>query len=214
MKDETSITSDNTRHREIEPKILYFGTPVVLISTLNEDNSANLAPMSSAWWLNKSCLLGLGKRGKTFENLCRTRECVLNLPSAEMVAAVDRLALTTGKFPVPEYKQKMNFEYVTDKFSRAGLTKVKSKTVRPPRVLECPVQLEAVVEKIHDVDSPDSSLAAIEVRIVRSYFDENILSDEKRHYVDTDKWKPLIMSFCEFYGLGGKLQPSKLAKVF
>lgn len=54
-------------HIEIEPKIMYFGTPVVLISTLNEDDTPNLAPMSSAWWLKKSCLLGLGKRGKTFE---------------------------------------------------------------------------------------------------------------------------------------------------
>lgn len=53
---------------------MYFGTPVVLISTLNEDETLNLAPMSSAWWLKKSCLLGLGKRGKTFENLERNRE--------------------------------------------------------------------------------------------------------------------------------------------
>jgi flavin reductase (DIM6/NTAB) family NADH-FMN oxidoreductase RutF len=35
-------------HVTIEPPILYLGTPVVLISTLNEDGSANLAPMSSA----------------------------------------------------------------------------------------------------------------------------------------------------------------------
>lgn len=34
----------------IQPKMLYFGTPVVLISTLNEDGSPNIAPMSSAWW--------------------------------------------------------------------------------------------------------------------------------------------------------------------
>ncbi len=201
-------------HKVINPKIMYFGTPVVLISTLNENGKPNLAPMSSAWWLKRSCLLGLGKKGKTFENLERTRECVLNLPSSEMVAAVDSLALTTGKNPVPEYKQKMNFEFVADKFSRAGLTEVSSELVRPPRVAECPVQLEATVEKIHDVDSPESSLAAIEVRIVRAYFDENILNSEKRHYVDTDQWKPLIMSFCEFYGLGQNLNPSKLAKVF
>ena len=38
-------------HQSIEPAILYFGTPVVLVSTLNEDGSANLAPMSSAFWL-------------------------------------------------------------------------------------------------------------------------------------------------------------------
>ena len=31
-----------------EPSILYLGTPVVLISTENEDGSANLGPMSSA----------------------------------------------------------------------------------------------------------------------------------------------------------------------
>jgi flavin reductase (DIM6/NTAB) family NADH-FMN oxidoreductase RutF len=35
-------------HVTIEPSILYLGTPVVLISTLNEDGGANIAPMSSA----------------------------------------------------------------------------------------------------------------------------------------------------------------------
>jgi flavin reductase (DIM6/NTAB) family NADH-FMN oxidoreductase RutF len=44
----------------IQPKILYFGTPVVLISSLNPDGSTNLAPMSSAWWLGQSCMLGMG----------------------------------------------------------------------------------------------------------------------------------------------------------
>ncbi len=201
-------------HKVIEPKIMYFGTPVVLISTMNEDGSPNLAPMSSAWWLKKSCMLGLGMSGKTFENLERERECVLNLPSSEMVTAVDRLALTTGKTPIPEYKVEMGFEYVHDKFGRAGLTGVESEIVRPPRVGECPIQLEAVVENIFGFGGDESSLAAIEVRIIRSYFDDEILGKEKRHYVDTDKWKPLIMSFCEFYGLGDKLHSSKLAKVF
>jgi flavin reductase (DIM6/NTAB) family NADH-FMN oxidoreductase RutF len=36
--------------RSIEPAILYFGTPVVLIASTNEGGSFNLAPMSSAWW--------------------------------------------------------------------------------------------------------------------------------------------------------------------
>ena len=38
-------------HQVSEPAILYFGTPVVLISTQNENGSYNLAPMSSAFWL-------------------------------------------------------------------------------------------------------------------------------------------------------------------
>jgi flavin reductase (DIM6/NTAB) family NADH-FMN oxidoreductase RutF len=37
-------------YKTIEPSILYFGTPVVLISTRNEDGTTNVAPMSSAWF--------------------------------------------------------------------------------------------------------------------------------------------------------------------
>ncbi len=35
-------------HKTIALTILYFDTPVALISSLNEDGTANLAPMSSA----------------------------------------------------------------------------------------------------------------------------------------------------------------------
>jgi flavin reductase (DIM6/NTAB) family NADH-FMN oxidoreductase RutF len=193
---------------------MYFGTPVVLISTLNEDGTPNLAPMSSAWWLNQSCMLGLSTRGKTMQNLRREGECVLNLPSADLVGAVDKLALTTGTFPVPEYKSAIGTRFVKDKFLEAGLKAVESELVRPPRVLECPVQLEARVVNIHAFQSDDSQLAGIEVRIVRAYFDDRILNAKKRHHVDTNKWNPLIMSFCEFYGLGENVHGSKLAKVF
>jgi flavin reductase (DIM6/NTAB) family NADH-FMN oxidoreductase RutF len=186
-------------HQIIEPKIMYFGTPVVLISTLNEDGTSNLAPMSSAWWLNQSCMLGLSTRGKTMQNLRREGECVLNLPSADLVGAVDKLALTTGTFPVPEYKAAIGTRFVKDKFLEAGLTAV---------------QLEARVVNIHAFQSDDSHLAGVEVRIVRAYFDDSILNDQKRHRVDTSKWNPLIMSFCEFYGLGENVHGSRLAKAF
>jgi len=66
------------------PAILYFGTPVVLVSSINADGSANLAPMSSAWWLGWRCMLGFGARSATPQNILRTGECVLNLPSANM----------------------------------------------------------------------------------------------------------------------------------
>ena len=199
-------------HRAIESKILYFGTPVVLISTLNEDGSANLAPMSSAWWLGQSAMLGMGQRSKTVENLRRSPELVLNLPSADLVSAVDRLALTTGKDPVPEYKTQMGFRHEPQKFACAGFTATPSELVAPPRVHECPVQLEAVVEKTHNFEG-DHALA-IEARIIRVHVDESLLNLEHRHHIDPQKWRPLIMSFLEFYGLGEQLHPSRLAAVF
>ena len=46
---------------EIAPKILYFGTPVVLVSTTNADGTPNLAAMSSAWAIGWTVVLGLGR---------------------------------------------------------------------------------------------------------------------------------------------------------
>ena len=201
-------------HTVLKPKIMYFGTPVVLISTLNEDGSTNLAPMSSAWWLGDSCVLGLGRTGKTAENILRTHECVLNLPSSEMVSVVDTLALTTGKTPVPEGKLKMGYKYVKDKFGLAGLKSVNSELVEPHRVLECPIQLEAKLEKYNQLRESGKYAYSIEVKIVRMHIEKSLLSDKRRHYVDTDKWRPLIMSFCEFYELGNNVHSSRLAQVF
>jgi flavin reductase (DIM6/NTAB) family NADH-FMN oxidoreductase RutF len=59
-------------HIRSEPAILYFGTPVVLISSVNEDGSYNLAPMSSAFWLGWRSILGLAGMSKTPQNMRRT----------------------------------------------------------------------------------------------------------------------------------------------
>src|SRR5580692_5086151 len=142
-------------HIVCEPPTLYLGTPVVLISTVNEDGSYNLAPMSSAFWLGWRCLLGLAATSKTTQNLVRTRECVLNLPSSDNVAAVNLLARTTGSNPVPEDKVRRGYRFEHDKFGIAGLTPAPSETVSPPRILECPVQLEATIEAIHGVAEDD-----------------------------------------------------------
>jgi flavin reductase (DIM6/NTAB) family NADH-FMN oxidoreductase RutF len=201
-------------HKVIAPKILYLGTPVVLISTMNEDGSVNLAPMSSAWWLDLAGVLGLGTRGQTYANLEREGECVLNLPAVDQVGAVDRLALTTGSDPAPDYKVAMGFRHVRNKFQEAGLTPIVSDLVSPPRVLECPIQLEAKVKAIHSVGATEDYSACVEVEIIRVHAEEELLDPEFRHHISPDRWRPLIMSFLNFYGLGDRVHGSRLAEVF
>src|SRR3954454_14767663 len=92
-------------------KVLYFGTPVVLISTLNPDGSANLAPMSSAWWLGQSAMLGMGDGSHTSANLRRHGECVQHLPSSTMAAAVDGIAPTAGRSEVLERKRAQGYRH-------------------------------------------------------------------------------------------------------
>ena len=204
-------------HQSIEPAILYFGTPVVLIGTVNEDGAYNLAPMSSAFWLGWRCMLGLAVSSKTTQNLIRTGACVFNLPSVEEVAAVDYLALTTGANPVPERKIRRGYRYEPDKFRIAGLTSVASETVAAPRVRECPVQLEATVAAVHGMAEEDSAqrgmFVCVEVRIQRVHVEEAILLNGQSHRIDPDKWRPLIMSFQKFYGLGPQVHTSTLATI-
>src|SRR5215217_2494431 len=136
-------------HHVSSPSILYFGTPVVLISSTNSDDTFNLAPISSAFWLGYRCMIGIAAHSKTTENILRTRECVLNLPSVNQVEAVDRLALITGSNPVPVGKMLKGYTHEPNKFEKAGLTPMESTIVRAPRVLECPVHLEAAFVAIH-----------------------------------------------------------------
>jgi flavin reductase (DIM6/NTAB) family NADH-FMN oxidoreductase RutF len=209
--------AQNSAHSVIDPAILYFGTPVVLVSTLNQDGSANLAPMSSAWWLGRSCMLGFGARSHTPANLLRTGECVLNLPSVHQVAAVDRLARTTGSDPVPPHKVAMGYRHERDKFGVAGLTMLEADLVEAPRVAECPVHLEAVLEGTHRLAESDDqrrgNLIAIEVRIVRVHVEESLRMEGHTDRIDPRKWRPLIMNFCEFFGLGDIVHHSTLAEI-
>lgn len=214
--DPTRQPSIDATHVAIDPAILYFGTPVVLIGTENENRTPNLAPMSSAWWLGWGCMLGLTSGSKTTENIRRTGQCVLNLPSTDLAAAVDRLALTTGSDPVPVYKQAMGFRHVADKFGLARLTPVASDLVAAPRAAECPVQLEAEVTAIHPfgLGNPRirTEISAIEVRIVRVHVAKSIRVDGDGDRIDSDRWRPLIMSFRNFYGLGPQVQHSRLGE--
>src|SRR5687767_8496179 len=166
-------------HLVSEPPILYFGTPVVLISTLNEDGTYNLAPMSSIFWLGWRCVIGLSAFSKTTENILRQKQCVLNLPSVNQVSAVNRLALTTGSNPVPLGKQQKGYRYEPRKFEISGLTAVDSLVVNAPRVAECPVQLEAELKKINPLaeDSPQQKgrLITFELRILKVHLEEGIL---------------------------------------
>jgi flavin reductase (DIM6/NTAB) family NADH-FMN oxidoreductase RutF len=203
-------------HINVAPSILYFGTPVVLISTRNLDGTTNVAPMSSAWWLGWNCMLGLGARSHTAQNLLREKECVLNLPSIAEVSAVNRLARLTGSDPVPPHKMTMGYRHEKDKLGVAGLSATASDLVSAHRVSECPVQLEAVLESTHPFGNrPDkaSNALAFEVRIVRAHIDEHILMDSADNRIDPNKWRPLIMSFCQFYGLGEQVWQSRLAEI-
>ncbi len=86
-----------------------------------------------------------------------------------------------------------------------------------PRALECPVQMEATVEAIHPFGRTNpmvpTDVVAVEVRVVAVHASPKILRPgEATDRIDPDRWRPLIMSFRELYGLGDAVVPSRLAE--
>jgi flavin reductase (DIM6/NTAB) family NADH-FMN oxidoreductase RutF len=212
--------SEQTLQRELEfktitPKILYFGTPVAIVTSANEDGSPNLAPISSFWALGWTMILGLLRDTKTLSNLEKNPDCVVNLPEPDLWRQVELLAPLTGLNPVPEEKAS-KFRYEGDKFHAAGLTPVPSERVSVPRVKECPAQLECKVKKIHALEG-DTRLqqltggAAVEVEVLQVHLREDFVAGE--HYVNPERWQPLIYNFRHYFGLGEELGKTFRAEV-
>ncbi|PFY11539.1 hypothetical protein COL47_29520 [Bacillus toyonensis] len=186
----------------IKPKILYYGTPVILLNSLNEDGTVNISPMSSSWALGDCIILGIGLGGKAIENLERHPECVINVPSPSLWENVEQLAPYTGKNPVPDYKKKNGFTYEKEKYDISRLAPTESKSVKPTRIMECPIQIEARVKHIRIPDySPD--FAIVETQAIHVHAHKEIILEE--NHIDPNKWSPLIYNFRHYFGLGNQL---------
>jgi len=203
----------NINLKTIHPKILYFGTPVALITTIDGCGQPNIGPMSSVWALGYKLVLGLGCDGKTFSNLIAQKECVVNIPSTNLQQNIESIAHLTGVHPVPESKKSL-YRYEPDKFTAGGFSAVGSQVVRPPAIKDCPIQLEAILEQhsIIDFDAdgqPD--VAAITVKVVNVRVHENILIGND--HIDPGKWSPLIYNFRHYFGLGKALGKNFKAEI-
>lgn len=200
-----TIKYDSITFKEIKPKIMYYGTPTILLNTLNEDGTTNISPMSSSWALGDCIVLGIGLGGKAIENLERHHECVINLPSPALWENVEKIASYSGKKNIPPAKKEIGFTYKKEKYESAGLTPIDSKTVLPTRILECPIQIEAVVKNIR-IPEYNSLFAIVETQVLHFHADESIIINE--NHINPAKWSPLIYNFRHYFGLGEEVGKS------
>ena len=114
--------------------------PIAWVATLNEDGSANMAPFSYFTGVSSdppTCLICVARRRKqpdgdrppkdTWRNIERTGEFVIHVVND---ALGPQMNATSRDFP-----------YGTDEFAAAGVTKLASEKVAPPRIAEAPVAM-------------------------------------------------------------------------
>jgi flavin reductase (DIM6/NTAB) family NADH-FMN oxidoreductase RutF len=197
--------SAGNAHRGVWPTILYFGTPVALVTTTNPDGTPNIGPMSSAWALGYTVVMGWESTAHTLANLERERECVINLPGPALVEQVETLASLTGRNPPAPHKAD-KFRFEPHKFEAAGLTPVDAETVKPPRIAECQLQLEAKVTSIHQpATRPDGEhFRIVETHVQRVHALASIVKPGTS-YIDPQRWGPLLYVFRHYFATGAEV---------
>lgn len=82
------------------------------------------------------------------------------------------------------------------------MTELVSQSVKPVRIAECPLQVEAVVKNIH-IPEYASFFAIVETETVKIHAHKQIMADDS--HVDPAEWSPLIYNFRHYFGLGPRL---------
>ncbi|MBB6270769.1 flavin reductase (DIM6/NTAB) family NADH-FMN oxidoreductase RutF [Pedobacter cryoconitis] len=205
--------NDKPAFLTIQPKVLYFGTPIALITSTDQDGKPNIGPISSVWALGYNLILGLGCDGKTYQNILENKECVVNLPSPDLYKNIEKIAGLTGMNPVPENK-KDKYLYEEDKFSAGNFQSMPAEIVTPPAIANCPLQLECVLQNHYIVESAGDStplIASLHLRVVNVRVHENLVINQ--NYIDPAAWSPLIYNFRHYYALGKKMGKNFRAEV-
>jgi flavin reductase (DIM6/NTAB) family NADH-FMN oxidoreductase RutF len=147
--------------------------PICFASTVDKDGNRNLSPFSffNVFSANPPIVVfsparsgRTGKTKDTFENCKETREVVINVVNYDIV---EQMSLSSSPY-----------EKGVDEFIKAGLTPVPSEVVKPFRVKESPVQMEAKVNDIVELGQGGGAGNLIICEVVRMHIKEDIL-DEK-----------------------------------
>jgi len=148
--------------------------PIAFVSTISEDGVSNLAPFSffNAFGSNPPVLaFSASRRGTnnttkdTYENLIRTKECVIHTVNYSML---EQMNLASSEF-----------ESGVDEFVKSGFTPINSENVKPMRVQESPVHFECELMQMVELGGLAGSGNLAVCKVVKIHVSEDIL-DEKQ----------------------------------
>jgi flavin reductase (DIM6/NTAB) family NADH-FMN oxidoreductase RutF len=165
--------------------------PIAFVTSVSQTGHANLAPFSFFNGVSSHppiVMIAVGGRkdGRkdTWNNIEATGEFVVNVVVPEIV---DAMVLASRDYP-PE----------VDEIAVTGLTPVPSRTVKPPRIAESPVQMECRLEKLVEV----AGTAVILGRVLLYHVQDALLEDGA---VAPDKLRPVARLGGDLYAHLGEI---------
>ncbi len=140
--------------------------PVVMLTT-SQRSRDNVMPQSWHTMIEfEPPLVGMivSNRNHSFAALRATRECVINVPTADLARQVVGCGNVSGR--------------KVDKFERFALTRAPAAEVRPPLIAECYASLEARVVDSHMVDK----YGLFVVEVVKAWVDTSRKNPHTLHH--------------------------------
>jgi flavin reductase (DIM6/NTAB) family NADH-FMN oxidoreductase RutF len=178
-----------------------FVTYSAVVSTINENRSPLLSAVVPVVIYGLRLTLDLPWQSTTANNLKRTGECVINLPGAEAIAAIERLAQTVTSI---NNNFGFNFSRVVacGRLTPAHMTLVPSEAISALRALECPMQLEARNEGEGSINRmayerivPLDKSLTFGLNVLRVHLDPSIVLSDAH----PNMWTPLMTCLREAY---------------
>jgi flavin reductase (DIM6/NTAB) family NADH-FMN oxidoreductase RutF len=157
--------------------------PIAFVSTIDQKGKRNLAPFS---FFNVVCYNPMilaffpqkykkdGELKDTVKNIKANGEFVINIPTE---AIADAMNAASGLY-----------DYGVDEFEVTGLTPAPSVAIKPPRVLESPVNFECRLERMIEFGSDKGGCDAVFGRVVHLHINDDLIDDFR---IDIQKLKPV-----------------------
>lgn len=176
--------------KSVGAKTIVYPTPVFIVGTYGKDEKPDAMAVA---WGGISCSrppcvsISLQKQRYTLENIVERKAFTINIPSENYVNEADYFGMVSGRDE--------------DKFSKSGLTPVKSEIVDAPYIKEFPLILECKL--VHKADLGMHIQLTGEILDVK--VDEN--ASDSRGLPDITKIKPFMYdpAAVAYYGVGKKL---------
>jgi len=120
-----------------KPGTMLCPVPVVMVTSLDAEGRPNIMTVA---WTGTVCseppMLSISLRKATYSYglIMASREFVVNVPTVRQIRAADYCGVVSGRD--------------VDKFEKTGLTPGPASTVKPPIIMECPINLECAVRQV------------------------------------------------------------------
>lgn len=175
------------RKKQLGPGVTFFPQPTTIITTIDTHGSANLMTASWAGIVSKTpptMAVSLNKGRKTYENICQTREFVVNMVPASLAIEADYCGIRSGRNE--------------DKLAGAGLALEAAELVKVPLLAESPLNVECRFAQ--EVELGDYRLVVgeiLQIHAVETAFEET--GD-----IDVRRFDPLVYlgGIREYWDLG------------